>query len=73
MEAGALPDSAAAQAWIHGLLDAGLARLDLPVLDRLATAWRDADHDAVTAWNDFLRAARESAELEREDTRMGGA
>lgn len=73
VEAGALPDAAAAQAWIEGLLDAALTRLDLPVLDRLSVAWRQGDQDAIRRWNDFLRAARESAELEREDTRMGGA
>ena len=73
VEAGHLPDGAAAEAWIGGLLRHGLARLDLPVLGRLADAWRDGEAQTVAHWNDFLLAARESAELEHEDTRMGGA
>lgn len=66
-------DEASAGAWILGLLGHVLRRLDLPIFARLYAAWRAADGEAVRCWNARLYAAREAAELQREDQQLGAA
>ncbi|MFZ1324580.1 MAG: urease accessory UreF family protein [Candidatus Contendobacter sp.] len=66
-------DEASAGAWILGLLDHNLRRLDLPVFARLYRAWRDLDAEAVKHWNAWLYASREAAELQQEDRHLGMA
>lgn len=59
--------------WLDGVLDDGLSRCELPLLARLQRAWADADGEAITEWNDWLHATRETAELSDEDSRLGSA
>ncbi|MGB4875524.1 MAG: urease accessory UreF family protein [Candidatus Competibacter sp.] len=73
MERGWVRDEAGAGAWIFGLLDRNLRRLDVPVFARLYRAWRDSDAEAVKRWNAWLYASREAAELQREDRQLGQA
>ena len=66
-------DEASAGAWILGLLEHALGRLDVPVLARLYHAWRANDAQAVEDWNRYLYASRESAELQAQDRQLGAA
>jgi len=73
VEAGQVCDESSALDWIDGIAAAGLASLDLPVLHRLHAAWLADDSGAVTHWNNFLIACRETAELREEDRHLGAA
>ncbi len=66
-------DEVSAGAWILGLLNHALRRLDLPVFARLYSAWRAEDAEAARRWNARLYASREAAELQREDQHLGAA
>ena len=66
-------DEASARAWILGLLEHALGRLDVPVLSRLYGAWEENDAQAVDDWNRLLYASRESAELQAQDRQLGAA
>jgi urease accessory protein len=57
--------------WLAGVLQHGLAYLDLPVLMRCYQAWRVNDYAAINHWNYFLRASRETSELLLEDEQLG--
>ena len=59
--------------WMQGLLLNSLVKTDLPIISRLHLAWANEQHDYVIYWNDYLRALRETAELEAEDLQMGQA
>ena len=59
--------------WVHGVLEDGLGRGDLPVLMRLHRAWAADDAASLRGWNDWLLASRETAELVEEDLRLGTA
>lgn len=61
------------RAWMGGLMAHGLARLDVPVLLRFTDAWQRGDTVALQYWSQYLRAARETAELAEEDRHLGGA
>jgi urease accessory protein len=63
-------DVGSAQAWLAGVMQNGLARLELPVLLRLAHARNDEE---LQHWNQWLLAARETEELYLEDTQLGAA
>jgi urease accessory protein len=73
IESGEVRGEAGALAWIGGLLEHSVARLDLPVLLRVYGAWSQRDADAVRRWSRELVARRETAELRLEDLAMGGA
>lgn len=73
VEQGWVQDEASAGAWILGLLDYTVRRLDLPVFARLYGAWQGGEADAVRRWNARLYASREAAELQREDQQLGAA
>jgi len=73
VELGHISDRAAAQQWIGGVMRHTLARLDLPLLNRLYGGWLRDDLATVQQWNQFAQAARESAEFELEDVQMGRA
>lgn len=70
-ELGWVSDEESLGAWLSGVLEDGLTRCELPVLARLQKAWRDADHEALARWNEWLKASRETAELAEEDVRLG--
>jgi urease accessory protein len=59
--------------WIMGLMENGLARIDLPILFRLYRAWSENDEEEVTYWSKQLMAYRETAEIRAEDRQTGQA
>lgn len=59
--------------WLGGILNHTLARLDLPLLQRLYHAWHDNNINDVVYWNQHLLASRESTELLAEDQHLGEA
>ena len=73
VERGFLPDKEGAERWISGVMVHSFAQLDLPLLQRFYHAWQTGDGERIDYWNDFLRAARESAEFELEDQQLGKA
>jgi urease accessory protein len=73
VEAGWIGAGADLSAWLAGLLDDSLARLDLPILVRQQRAWAAADPVTVSHWNAVLLASRETAELRAEEHNRGRA
>ncbi len=59
--------------WIEGLLEQGMAQIDLPILSRLFDAWSVNDQAAVAYWSATLMAYRETFELRAEDRQAGQA
>jgi urease accessory protein len=70
VELGWVHDVGSARQWLSGVMQHGLARLELPVLLRLACA---DDAASLQHWNQWLLAARETEELYLEDTQLGAA
>ncbi len=68
-----LMNEAQTQSWLMGLLKNNLARLDVPVFERLYNAWAKADFERVAYWNRYLFVSREAYELQKEDLHLGGA
>jgi len=68
-----LPDEAAVADWLRLQLDESLARVELPLLQRLLRAARCDDGEQLRYWNDYCLACRETAELRLADTAMGEA
>ena len=73
VSAGWVRDEKAACAWIVGLLETSMVRLDVPVLIRLYRAWKADNEDEVRHWTYFLYANREAAELQQQDQHLGRA
>jgi len=71
VDCGAILTEADAGDWIRAVLDAGVARFELPLLATLMRAWTAADHSALAALNDDYLASREAAELRAETVQMG--
>ncbi len=61
------------RAWIFGILEHSLARLDVPVLARLRAAWETGGDAALRHWTAVLFASRETAELRAEELQTAGA
>ena len=72
-ELGWVNDEASLGDWLEGVLEDGLTRCELPVLARLHAAWSEGDGAAIAAWDAWLAANRETAELAAEDARLGAA
>ena len=70
---GWVEDEDSALAWINDLLGRSIANLDLPVVARARTAWRDGDVSALLHWDALCRACRETSELRDEERNMGAA
>ncbi|WP_018719157.1 urease accessory protein UreF [Arhodomonas aquaeolei] len=70
---GAVRDGPGLGDWLAGQAQALLVPVDLPALARLMRAWTAGDAEALGYWTDWLRAARETAELRAEDEHMGRA
>jgi urease accessory protein len=68
-----LRDEAAIEEWIVGLLQNSLSRVDVPLFARLYAAWETNDGEALQRWSAFLRACRESKEMQEEDRHLGMA
>jgi urease accessory protein len=60
-------------AWIGGMLQHSVLSLDLPVFGRLHRAFSAGDVATARRWNDYLFAARGSAELRAEERQVGSA
>jgi urease accessory protein len=66
-------DAAGAEAWLAGLLEHGLSRLDVPLLRLSHDAWLSGDGERVSYYARWLHAARETHELQQEDVHVGRA
>jgi urease accessory protein len=64
-------DERTAADWIGGVLGAGPAQLEVPVLARLYRAWETNNLERVHYWSRTLDAARESGELQAEARQLG--
>jgi urease accessory protein len=71
VDCGAIRTEADAGDWILSVLDAGVARFELPLLGALMQAWSDGEHARIAALNDDYLASREAAELRAETVQMG--
>lgn len=71
VECGWVSDEGSAADWIGGVLGAGPAQLEVPVLARLYRAWANDDLAQVHRWSRTLDAARESGELQAEARQLG--
>jgi urease accessory protein len=71
VQAGWVHDEPSAQAWLQGVLQQGLMRLDVPILLRAHAHWQQG-YEPVD-WNRRLLAARETRELREEDRQLGAA
>jgi urease accessory protein len=73
VEAGWIKNQEQTRQWISGQIKNTLSSLDIPVMQRIYTAWQENDYDAIVYWNKWLLAARETKELQDEDTQLGKA
>jgi len=73
IERGWVTNERSAQEWIFGMLEHVYAALDGALFLRMATALANSDQDAFIRSDAWLKAARESRELQLEDRRMGAA
>ena len=72
-ELGWVRDEVSLAEWLSGVLEDGLTRCELPVLARLHKALGQADRPSIAAWDEWLAATRETAELAAEDSRLGAS
>jgi urease accessory protein len=70
---GDVSDRDSAVGWISGMLERSVLSLDAPVFGRLHRAFSDQDAAGARRWNDYLFAARGSAELRAEERQVGSA
>lgn len=70
---GDVTSQASSSAWIRGVLTRSVLTLDVPVFARLYRAFSERDAAAARRWNDYLFAARGSAELRAEERQTGSA
>jgi len=73
VERGWVDDEQSTYDWLSGIMLNSLASLDLPVAVRLFRAFKRGDDAAITYWNQYLLASRETAELRLEDVQLGQA
>jgi len=67
VEGGWISDTATLTDWLAGLMDDGLAHLDLPLLRCLYQACAQQDPGAIDRWGRLLYASRETSELRAEE------
>ncbi len=67
VEIGWVNDTDSLSDWLIGLIDDGLAYLDLPILLRLYSACEQHDPERIAYWGRLLYAARETRELRAEE------
>lgn len=73
VEIGWVNDTDSLSDWLTGLIDDGLAYLDLPILLRLYSACEQHDPERIAYWGRLLYAARETRELRAEETNRARA
>ncbi len=59
--------------WLSGVLEDGISCCELPLIERLYRAFEQQDSTAVSKWDDWLAATRETAELAAEESRLGAS
>ena len=67
VESGEVHDTHSLKDWLLGLIEDGMAHLEIPVLTRLYQAFSKQDEDGVLYWSRFLLASRETSELREEE------
>ena len=73
VEAKWVRDEADLAQWLQGMLEFGVAALELPVLLRLQRAFQAGEAGIARHWCQFLIASRETEELRREERQRGAA
>jgi urease accessory protein len=73
VEAGWVRDSETLSGWLAGLMDDGLAQLELPILKRLYLACAADDVASLERWGRRLYAGRETRELRAEERQRARA
>jgi urease accessory protein len=73
VEAAWVHDVPSLQDWLLGLIEDGMARLEIPVLERLYHACVSRDLDAIDRWGLYLLASRETRELRLEEQQRARA
>lgn len=68
-----ITDEKSACEWISGLAHNAVGTLDLPIMLRMYDAWTNDDQQAVSRWNRYLIASRETSELRAEERHVGKA
>jgi urease accessory protein len=71
IECGDVKDEETAKTWVGDVLNTYQANFDLPVLNRLYSAWESDDQQAVQEWDAFYQAGRDTAEGLAETRQMG--
>ncbi len=71
IESGFINDKDTLQEWLLDALMLSLKNVDLPLFSRLYASWKNNDSEQVLAWNQNLRAQRETRELRDEDHHLG--
>jgi urease accessory protein len=70
---GWVKDPATLKSWLGGLMEDGIGRLELPVLQRLYQAAIGGDEQKLREWAQWLYASRETRELRAEETNRARA
>lgn len=73
IESALIHNSDSLKVWLTDSLEYSLQKVDLPIFKRLYQAWENDDFDEALAWNQRLRAQRETSELRNEDHHLGVA
>jgi len=73
VESGQVTGEDSAQNWIGSVLNANVARFELPMLAAFFEAWRNEDYVHSATLNEEYLASREAAELRAESIQMGAA
>jgi len=73
VDIGWIKDQEQSRQWISGQIKHTLSSLDIPVMQRMYSAWQENDFKTIIHWNNWLLAAREAKELHDEDTQLGKA
>lgn len=71
IECGDVKDLDSSKAWVGDVLQTYQANFELPVLHRLYQAWQADDWQAVSEWDAFYKAGRDTAEGLAETKQMG--
>jgi len=73
VDAGWVNNEEQTRQWIRGQIKNTLSSLDLPVMQRVYSAWQTNDYETVIYWNKWLLCSREAKELHDEDTQLAKA
>lgn len=73
VECGWVEDEHALSQWVEGILQTGMAYVEIPLLVRLYRACAEEDETALDYWCDYLLASRETRELRDEERNRGRA